>query len=152
MKFLLLFQLIVFMCAGTALAQSAAKIDLTQYLWKNRLILIFSPSEADSTYQDVKNQSEKLTDELVDRDLVLFHLFERGKSYIGDSPLDDGVADSLRQRYKIKPGELTLILIGKDGGEKLRQQRSFDFQIIFDRIDAMPMRQLEMKQREIKNG
>jgi hypothetical protein len=38
----------------------------------------------------------------------------------------------------------TVLLIGKDGGEKLRQHTS----IPIDKLDAMPMRQAEMRRQK----
>lgn len=148
MKSIIIIQLLIGILAGTAFAQSTAKIDLKQYRWKNRLILVFAPSATDSSYLKVKQKINQLNNQIIERDIVLFHLFENGKSFVGDSVLDKKSVDSLRKLYQVKPGKPSLILIGKDGGKKLRQQEVIDFKSIFDRIDAMPMRQLEMKQRQ----
>ena len=48
------------------------------------------------------------------------------------------------QQYAVKPGEV--ILIGKDGGLKLRLD-NLDIPILFSVIDAMPMRQNEMQRQ-----
>ncbi len=40
-----------------------------------------------------------------------------------------------------------VLLIGKDGGVKLRSGRPFALHALFDAIDAMPMRQDEMRRR-----
>jgi hypothetical protein len=45
---------------------------------------------------------------------------------------------------KISAG-FTAILIGKDGGEKLRSTSSISLQKLYNTIDAMPMRRQEMK-------
>ena len=55
---------------------------------------------------------------------------------------------ALRKKYDVETGKLTLILIGKDGGEKMRQVGSIDLQSIFKRIDSMPMRQSEMRRQK----
>lgn len=41
----------------------------------------------------------------------------------------------------------TVILIGKDGGEKLREHRALPLQKLYGTIDAMPMRREEMKKQ-----
>lgn len=41
----------------------------------------------------------------------------------------------------------TVILVGKDGGEKLRTHEVLSLQKLYGTIDAMPMRQQEMKHR-----
>jgi hypothetical protein len=53
----------------------------------------------------------------------------------------------LRKRLSVPSGRFTVILIGKDGGEKIRQGSSVDLKEIFAIIDAMPMRQQEMRER-----
>ena len=52
---------------------------------------------------------------------------------------------ALRRRYNISDGGFTLILVGKDTGVKFRARELLDAQIIFDNIDAMPMRIQEMQ-------
>ncbi|WP_158828268.1 DUF4174 domain-containing protein [Mucilaginibacter lacusdianchii] len=46
--------------------------------------------------------------------------------------------------HKIKT-KFTVVLIGKDGGEKLRSTQPFTVKKLYATIDAMPMRQQEMK-------
>ena len=55
--------------------------------------------------------------------------------------------DELRQRYGVAPDTFAVLLIGKDGGVKLRSGRPFALHALFDAIDAMPMRQDEMRRR-----
>jgi hypothetical protein len=129
-------------------AKSDSSLDLNQYQWKNRLILIFSPSDSDSLFQDANHAITLHEEELLDRDIILFYLFEKGESTVNEASIEPKVVNSLRKTYQIEPGKFTLVLVGKDGGEKLRQQDSFDFQVIFDRIDAMPMRIREMRENK----
>jgi hypothetical protein len=131
-------------------AQSVTNFSLGKYQWQNRLILIFAPSKTDSTYQAAQWQIKDLSKEFIDRDIVIFHLIENGTSLVGDSLIDQLISISLREDYHIEPSEFKVILIGKDGGEKLRQKDGIDFKVIFNRIDAMPMRRSEMQKREKK--
>jgi len=41
-----------------------------------------------------------------------------------------------------------VVLVGKDGGEKLRRGAAVDIDEIFSVIDAMPMRQREMEEKK----
>ena len=72
---------------------------------------------------------------MLDRDLIVFRVFE------------DDEGKDLRERFSPKPGGFTLILIGKDGGVKLRRENGADLQDIFDLIDGMPMRKAEMRRQ-----
>jgi len=73
--------------------------------------------------------------------------FEEGESFIGKSPISDATAGSLRNQFNIKSGQPTVILVGKDGGEKPRSTGYVPIEDIFSLIDAMPMRQAEMRER-----
>ena len=60
-------------------------------------------------------------------------------------------APTLSRRAKCQ-GDLDFVLIGKDGGEKMRWQGNLPRRALFDTIDAMPMRQYEMRQSEKRRG
>ena len=151
MKILFLITLLLAIAQGSA--QAGQSLDLQEYRWKNRLLLIFAPSKTDETYLKLQKALDQAEDALRDRDMLVFHLFASGCGWVGDSPVHTGAVRSLYRRFDVHDHDLTLILIGKDGGEKGRQVGSFDLQDIFDRIDAMPMRQQEMRERrEIKDG
>ena len=71
-----------------------------------------------------------------DRDMVLIELF--GPDSSGHS--------ALRSKLNLEEGLFTALLIGKDGGEKLRSQKPVPMAEIFALIDSMPMRKQEMGQ------
>ena len=55
--------------------------------------------------------------------------------------------DNLYQSHHIIPNKpFTLLLIGKDGGEKYRSAIILTADRLFAMVDAMPMRQAEMRQ------
>ena len=49
-----------------------------------------------------------------------------------------------RSRFHVRPGQFTVLLLGKDGGEKLRSHSAIPWETLQRTIDAMPMRQGEM--------
>ena len=55
--------------------------------------------------------------------------------------------DLLYKKYYVQAGSFTIILLGKDGTEKFRTDKIFLPQKLFAIIDAMPMRQAEMKNK-----
>ena len=60
--------------------------------------------------------------------------------------------DKLYQTYDIIIDEsFTVILIGKDGGEKYRSASLLTASRLFAMVDAMPMRQAEMRQSKNNN-
>jgi len=83
-----------------------------------------------------------------DRDLVVIRLLESGSSRVNGRNLSGDETQRLRTRFEALAGRFKAILIGKDGGVKLTRNEAIRLQEVFDRIDAMPMRQREMRERE----
>ena len=58
------------------------------------------------------------------------------------------ISDSKAKQWKVQPSKaFTFILIGKDGGEKMRSDTVVSTQQLFAIIDAMPMRKEEIKHK-----
>jgi hypothetical protein len=119
-------------------------MDLKQYQWKNRLLLVFAPSPEDEQYQE---QLELLSndDELAERDLVLFHIFESDSGFAGETRLSEEDVTKLQEQFKVEPKDFTVVLLGKDGTEKERWKRAVEASELFSLVDEMPMRQAEMR-------
>jgi hypothetical protein len=139
--------LLVGMMVGSASGKGEDPVDLDSYQGKNRLLILFAPSEDASMYQSFKEQLQIRIQEIRDRDIVTFHLFESGEGRMDERPLHKEQVLPLRKRFSIKRGQCTVILIGKDGDVKFREQLPVDLSAIFAVIDAMPMRQREMRER-----
>ena len=121
-------------------------IDLSEYQWKNRLLLLFTPSIDGPGYVKLREDLSRQEGEVVDRDLLVFHILESGETKLGNSPLAESSGDYLKEKFSIKPGTFTVLLIGKDGGVKLRREDRVELDEIFSLIDTMPMRQREMRE------
>jgi hypothetical protein len=52
----------------------------------------------------------------------------------------------LRTQFKLSPDHFTVLLVGKDGGDKMRRDHPVSIRDLSRKIDSMPMRQQEMKQ------
>jgi hypothetical protein len=63
---------------------------------------------------------------------------------LDDQILDEQDVDRLRRELAVGADDKQLILIGKDGGIKLRAPLSTDLREAFAFIDSMPMRRAEM--------
>jgi len=119
--------------------------DLASYRWKNRILLIFSPTDTDTGFEAFNQSLARELSEVKLRDLILLRVFETAPSFIEDKPLSPEDAEKLRDRFRVRPGHFTVILIGKDGGVKMVREERVELQEIFDLIDSMPMRQQEMR-------
>ena len=61
--------------------------------------------------------------------------------------MDPQTAASLRKHFDLTPKAFALILLGKDGGIKLKRNDRVKLDEIFALIDSMPMRKDEMRQK-----
>lgn len=127
--------------------QEAWSMDLNQFQWKNRLLFIFAPQEGDSFSQALQSEISTQPDEIAERDLVVFKIFETGPSYMETTRIDPQTAAAIRTKFAAPLGQFTCILVGKDGGIKLRQDSQVKLEEVFDLIDGMPMRREEMRQK-----
>lgn len=113
--------------------ESLKQATINQYRWSKRPILVFASSAQDAAYTQQLATLASDTPGLVERDIVVL-------SDIGPNP-----ANEVRDALQIEGFEV--VLIGKDGGVKLRSKTPVDLDRIFARIDSMPMRQREMRSR-----
>ena len=120
---------------------------LEQYQWKNRLILLFG-SMSESSVEKQITELEKDPEGITDRDLLIFHINKEEVRFILKSSNPSLSASQLRNRYNIDKNEFRYILIGKDGGVKLNKKEYVPNKDLFSVIDAMPMRQREMRERK----
>jgi len=121
--------------------------DLSSHRWENRLLLILVEDTDHPVYQD---QISELTRDMAgveDRRLIIYTIkqneFATGLKKSVWIPSDDLYADN-----KQLEGEFEIILIGLDGGIKLRQAELLKNDKLFAFIDAMPMRRNELRKRE----
>lgn len=59
----------------------------------------------------------------------------------------DAEAKALRSRFHVAANQFTVVLLGKDGGEKFRWPQPVPFETLRALVDAMPMRRQEMRLR-----
>lgn len=128
-----------------------AQSPLNQHQWEHRVLLFFAP---DSNHVSLRKQLDLLTQEnekVTDRDLVFY------KIYTGEGAGSDGGSlnkieiNAIRRQFEVPDEQFAVILIGKDGTEKLRRLEVVKSKEIFDLIDSMPMRQAEMRRKNRKN-
>ena len=130
----------------------AEPLDLSRFQWKNRLLFLCAPNRNHPMFVSLHNSLSAQQAEVDDRDLVIFEILESDPSSINTQSLASDSALSLRKQYNVNPGEFAVLLVGKDGGIKLKRQDEIQLEEIFALIDAMPMRREEMRQKNLQNG
>ncbi len=122
-------------------------MDLTQFQWKNRLLFLFAEDANNPLFKNLQSQIMAQKAEVDDRDLIVFEVPAQGPARMNTSPLDQKEADSIRNHFAVPGDAFSLILVGKDGGIKLKRSDQVDLREVFGLIDSMPMRQSEMRQK-----
>ncbi len=111
----------------------AASPTVAQMKWERRVLIVSASTAEDSALVEQRRVLTGWKSSAVARDLTVVEI-------VGDTVR--GASDpaaSLRRRYHL-PTSFTAILIGKDGGEKLRSAKPFPAAALETTIDAMPMR------------
>lgn len=122
----------------------AAAADLGDYLWQSRPLLVFAPTGNDPRLAEMMRLIEASRCDFADRDMVLGRILANGTSTLDGQVLDTDEAQRLASQFGIGANGFSVVLIGKDGGEKLRVNDVPDLQAIYAVIDGMPMRGREM--------
>lgn len=106
--------------------------DLSQFKWKKRPILVFADSEADPAFLEQMEYLSERQDALKERDVIVL--------------VDTDPAARSPLRLLLRPRGFMLVLVGKDGGIKLRKPLPWDVREITRSIDKMPLRQREIRE------
>ncbi len=136
--------------ASHSIAKSTDKnmaFDLNSYQWQNRLLLVFAPSENSPAYQRQMQLFQAQQANFPERDLLLVEILTEGASRVLGKALDEADVAKVRSRFHVSPQDFRVILVGKDGTAKRSDSNPVEPKVIFDEIDAMPMRQQEMRHR-----
>jgi|SRR6056297_1058681 len=118
--------------------------NLSDYQWKNRLVILVDEGlETEAIRSQFKAIVSK-PDELIERDILLFQLTP--KTIV----LSNGEKAKLSVNETYSTLSITknfkgILLIGKDGGIKLKKPFEVNTADIFALIDGMPMRKSEIK-------
>jgi len=123
---------------------SFADLDLDALRCKNRVLVLFSPSESDASFQLQKQGLASSAQGVLERDLMVLEIVEQGQSRAGNHLLSEKSVQDIRKRLGVVGGSFQVLLIGKDGGVKLRSSEPVSMKDLFGLIDSMPMRQQEM--------
>ena len=122
---------------GAASNAALALDDLGELQWTNRIVLLDARGISTNFVAEMKSAN----DDIVDRDILWFILDESGITTNYTGVVSSEFTSQIRDEYF--DGISKVVLVGKDGGIKYRQE-SLELPDIFVRIDAMPMRQQEM--------
>ncbi len=151
---------LAWMAAFLFLMQQQQTCKLASLVDTRRVLVVFAPADHDVRFQQQIALLANHAADMKDRDLVLVvNLIDPGprpsRETLRARPAPyafDQETLATRQRFHIQPNEFAVLLLGKDGEEKMRSQAPLPMARINRTIDAMPMRQEEMRQRTGTHG
>lgn len=126
---------------------SGSAQDLSKHQWKDRLILILTDNEDNPDFQSQLAEFRKDLTGLKERKIIIYQVMpEAYKTGLnGENNIKSG---RLYNEYKKTDAGFEVILLGLDGGVKLRQNELLPLEKLFATIDVMPMRRQEIERKK----
>ena len=122
--------------------------DLEQHRWNNRLILIFFNDYKDTDLTDQLSEFKNFETGLHERKVLVDQITpDKFKLGWNDQHKWEQASEDLFSKYKITESKFEVLLIGLDGGVKLKAQDPINCEELFRIIDSMPMRQRELQEK-----
>ena len=114
--------------------------NLTKHQWNDRLLIITSETFDNDRAQRQLRMLKKEMSGLKDRKLIIYHVTSEGYKTNFNTEVSGESEISVGEDFQIT-------LIGLDGGEKFQSDRPEPASVFFSKIDSMPMRKAEMRQK-----
>jgi hypothetical protein len=116
-----------------------------------RALLVFAPALDHPQLVEEFNQLKAHAIELKSRNLLYVPIVPEGHnqpipgSKVPTARLSEDELAAMRHRFKVEPADFVVILIGKDGGEKLSSKTPVPADQLERLIDSMPTRKSETR-------
>lgn len=106
---------------------------LDDYRWRNRLVVVVAPGgDADAMAQ--RRIFESASDGMAERAMLLVEALD-----------DSERSRQIRQRLSADGRRFRVFLVGKDGHVAFSSERPVPAEVLFGKVDVMPMRRDEMR-------
>ncbi len=124
--------------AADPLIRSASDVDLNEFVWKQRPLVVFADSENDPAFIEQMELLEARKDALIERDVVIL--------------TDTDPATLSAARKKLRPRGFMLVIMSKEGRVQLRKPFPWSVREISRSIDKLPIRQREIREAKEASG
>ena len=140
-----IFSVLFAMTATITVVSAAPEVTLDTFKWRNRVVLSFIPEVDTRLDRRQRDYQEEAPHDWRDRDLVLVEVLPHNRVLVDGEPHNSINGAELRNTFAADADRYVVVLVGKDGFEKLRSDQAISNETLFATIDAMPMRQREMR-------
>lgn len=121
--------------------------NISDYRWKNRLIVLVDETFETKAMQSQLNLLQNDKDALAERDIVVVQLTPKSV-ILASGDRCEYITGETYSALSIPKSFKGVLLVGKDGGVKLRKPFEVKPEIIFILTDGMPMRRSEIKRNQ----
>ena len=121
--------------------------NMESHTWKNRVLLVITHDLNNTDYKNQIKELQACKSGLLDRKLIIYQITKTAYM-IGLSETSKWQKSSqVYKEYQKANAPFQVILIGLDGGIKLRETDFISCEALFRVIDVMPMRKSELNAR-----
>lgn len=131
--------------ASFAAIGSDSRFRLRKHQWKHRLLLVFAPSPNHSASLRQRQFFEQSAEGFREREVLYVPVLGGETGVVRGQRIDAETQAELRREFGVDEDAFAVLLIGKDGGVKLRRGKPVGSDELFALIDSMPMRQQDMR-------
>ena len=144
------FAFFILLSIGSTMSLAQEK-SLSPFQWDYRPLVIFTPSIDDEAFLEQFEEINAHLPGFYDRDMLRVRVTkgtEKASLHARTLPnlTPDKIPETktLYETYNVPADEFAVILVGKDGTEKIRWSEPVEMEDVFSKIDSMPMRKREM--------
>ena len=124
---------------------------LDKHKWNNRILIVQANTGSMIKYQRQINLFDNLEVEFEERKLIVYEVIGnkyRSINYVETSKKSEWkIIESSFRKFLGDTDKFRIILIGLDGSIKLQKTELLEGNKLFDKIDSMPMRKVELSKR-----
>ena len=118
--------------------------NISQLVWENRVILIYPDDEVNLEKINYEVLFKKFNNEIKERDIIWFIIKDKKVFTNYPNTLSNDFIVNTKNKYQIE--KYKILLIGKDGGVKAKG-KDLNLEMLFEKVDAMPMRRQEINSK-----
>ena len=122
--------------------------DLSQHQWNNRLLLVMG-EQVNEAWEEQISVLKACREELQERKIIIYLLQPTQFAVLNES-LDHVIwqpSGKLYTQFRKSNEAMEMVLIGLDGGIKLRRDHHVSCELLNAVIDQMPMRRAEIRKK-----
>lgn len=122
--------------------------DLSTHRWQHRLVILLTSDTTQSAFQAQVKELSNYAQGLGERKIIIYQALPKAYRKGLDSSANWSQSDEIFTSLKKTDAPFEILLIGLDGGVKLRKDEFVPCRELFTLIDGMPMRRAEMRRQQ----